>query len=71
MWSSVNELLQRYTEMKPFINITDYNLVEFLPTALEELKINELLKIMNKLNSVTLKLQEDNISLLEVRNLFD
>ena len=25
---------------------------------------------MNKLNSVTLKLQENNISLLEVRNLF-
>ena len=39
-WSSVNEMLQRYTEIKPFIDTTDYTLAEFLPTALEELKIN-------------------------------
>ena len=70
-WSSNYYKLHRYHELTPFLDKTDTEIAEMLPSPSEELKLQDLLVDLTDIQSVTLKLQEDTITLAEVRRLFD
>ena len=57
-----------------FIDTSDIELAECLPSAAENLtllKLEECLKVMKDFNSVSLKLQKEQFSKMESRTLFD
>ena len=64
-------MLLRYTQLKGFIDSQDLELAELLPTAAENLRIETLVSCIKKVESVTKKLQDDDLNLHEVRVLFD
>ena len=64
-------MLHRYHELTPFLDKTDTEIVELLPSPSEELKLRDLLVDLTDIQSVNLKLQEDSITIAEVRQLFD
>lgn len=75
-WSGTYDMVARFLEIKDYIKkIIDYD--EFLEDLFVSLKkqewitLEELFTKMQKLNSVMLKLQEENVTLLTVRKLFD
>ena len=70
-WSSNYYMLHRYHELTPFLDKTDTEIAELLPSPSEELKLQDLLVDLTDIQSVFLKLQEDSITLAEVRRLFD
>lgn len=71
-WSSVNTLLQRYVKIREHLEKLDIaELQELLLERREEQNIDTLLDTMKKLNSITLKLQRDDVLIAQVRKLFD
>ena len=70
-WSSTFEMLFRFTQIKTFIDPTNVGLAQYLPSASECIQIENLLRELEDFQSVTKKLQEDNITMSQVRVLFD
>ncbi|KAH9115036.1 hypothetical protein AeMF1_010894 [Aphanomyces euteiches] len=71
-WSSTYHMLQRYVEMKPFVMmIGDREIDALLPSVGQDRLIDELLLVLKDLDTATLALQGEEMSLLDVRNLFD
>ena len=70
-WSSVHSMISRYLELKEFIDQSDAEIVCLLPSPPEHLRIIALMNVLDIFNSVSLKLQNDNSNIGEVRILFD
>lgn len=70
-WSSTFEMILRYFRIKDFIDTADRELANLVPSSLEILALEELMTHLKKFQSVTLKLQEEAITLHDVRILFD
>jgi hypothetical protein len=71
-WTATYTMLRRYTELKPFLDVTNPDLVALLPDAVEELQLQSLLSSLKQLHEVTLFLQQgEGVSLAEVRDVFD
>lgn len=69
-WSSTFEMLKRYRDVKSYVTVTNCpDLVEFIPTPLEESKINGLLLVLEKLHSITIVLQRNDLQLCEAQAL--
>ena len=64
-------MLHRYHELRPFLDKTDTEISEMLPSPPKELKLLDLLVDRTDIQSVILKLQEVSITIAEVRRLFD
>ena len=64
-------MLFRFTQIKTFIDPTNVGLAQYLPSASECIQIENLLRELEDFQSVTKKLQEDNITMSQVRVLFD
>eukprot|EP00171_Calliarthron_tuberculosum_P004916 IDg4916t1 len=71
-WGSYLKMLQRYIELRPFLSDIDLVSVDNkMPSARENRKIEDVLKVLGDLNSVSLCLQKESTSLADVRALFD
>ena len=70
-WSSTYEMIKRYIALRPFIDWADPELAVLAPSAQENLFLETVLKDLEKLDSVTKKLQNDQVDILDVRVLFD
>ena len=70
-WSSTFAMLKRYKEINEFINKSDPQLAEIIPTALEDLMIDKVSENMVDLESVTKKLQDDSLTLSDSRALLN
>ena len=70
-WSPNYFLLRRYIDLSSFIDKCDLEIVELLPNPSEELKIQDLIVDLTDIQSVTLKLQEESVTMAEVGRLFD
>ena len=64
-------MISRYLELKEFIDQSDAEIVCLLPSPPEHLRIIALMNVLDIFNSVSLKLQNDNSNIGEVRILFD
>ncbi|RHX97760.1 hypothetical protein DYB25_012277 [Aphanomyces astaci] len=71
-WSSTFNMLKRYIELKPFLlAIADDSIDVLRLNVVEDREVTALLVTLEDLNSITLALQGDECSLLEVRQIFD
>jgi len=70
-WSSTFEMVQRFLTLLEFIDTTDAALAENLPTPLEIIALNDLMKDLEQFQTTTLLLQDEKRNLQEVRSIFD
>ena len=70
-WSSTYEMLKRYLELRPMIDSSSIELATLLPNATENLMTEILFRDLKKFQSITLKLQSEDVDLGQVRVLFD
>ncbi|RHY03863.1 hypothetical protein DYB36_007504 [Aphanomyces astaci] len=71
-WSLMFNMLKRYIELKPFLLAIADDTIDVLRLNVEEdREVTALLVTLEDLNSITLTLQGDECSLLEVRQIFD
>ncbi|KAH9108067.1 hypothetical protein AeMF1_016685 [Aphanomyces euteiches] len=71
-WSSTYAMFQRYMDIKGFLRFLDDREVEsMLPTVSQDREISDLLETLDDLNSATVALQDSEISLSDVRDIFD
>jgi hypothetical protein len=54
-------MIKRYFDLKNFLDATDVEIVEFIPTTQENLALFELKNMKAKFESVTNSLQDDHI----------
>ena len=69
-WSSTFAILSRYQELKHHLDPTDLQAASFLPNATENILFANLFTENKKLESVSEKLQEENVDLSTARTLF-
>jgi hypothetical protein len=60
-WSGKFNMIKRYFDLKNFLDATDVEIVEFIPTTQENLALFELKNMKAKFESVTNSLQDDHI----------
>ena len=70
-WSSAYLMLQRFLQLKEFIDPMNTELAGLMPSAAELITLQLLSEDMSKFQSVTMQLQKDGINMHEVRVLFD
>lgn len=71
-WSSIHNMLNRYTELREYLPMLESDEIDMLLlTASENRKLESLLNIINPLESVTKTLQEESTSIGDARALFD
>ncbi len=70
-WSSTFEMVQRFLTLLEFIDTTDAALAKNLPTPLEIIALNDLMKYLEQFQTTTLLLQDEKRKLQEVRSIFD
>ena len=70
-WSSTFQMLKRFFEIKDFIDSSDRALAVNLPSGLEVVTLQELMKDLEEFESATKLLQDSKRTLLEVRAIFD
>ena len=70
-WSSTFTMLSRSQELKHHLDPTDIQTASFLPNVTENIVLAILITEMKKLESVSKKLQEENVNLSTARTLFD
>ena len=66
-WSSTFDMTHRYRAIGDKLDWTDRELINFIPVPSENALINELVNKMAKFNSVSKKLQDDRISIHDIR----
>ena len=70
-WSSTFQMLERFFEIKDFIDTSDRALAVNLPSGLEVVTLQEVMKDLEEFESATKLLQDSKRTLLEVRAIFD
>ena len=71
-WSSTYEMFKRFMELKPFLSKLGIDDVDRnTPTAIECRDIDTMLNDLKKLNSITKALQSSDLTLGDVRQLFN
>ena len=70
-WSSTFAMIGRYFELETFISKEDPDLVNFLPSASDHLRLRKLFEELKKFESISKKLQEETTNIAEMRILFD
>jgi len=71
-WSSAFMMLKRYREIKAFMNAARFpELVELIPTPTEETIVDGMFATMEKLQSITIALQNNELKLSDARVLLD
>ena len=70
-WSSDFKMLDRFLELQEFIDFSDSDLLDFIPSPKELMLLKSLHSQLNDINSVSMRLQEDAANLLKVRLWFD
>lgn len=71
-WSSTHSMLRRYQQLRDFVpSIGDDGITILLPSNAEEKKIDGLVLILDELDSVTKRLQDEETTMADVRVLFD
>jgi hypothetical protein len=70
-WSSTYQMLKRFFEIKDFIDASDRALAVNLPSGLEIVTLQEVMKDLEEFESATKLLQDRKRTLLEVRAIFD
>jgi hypothetical protein len=71
-WSSTYQMLNRYTQIRDFLPLLEIDeLDEKLLNNRQNRDVDSLIEELNDLNSVTLELQRDDITISEVRGIFD
>ena len=70
-WSSTYQMLKRFFEIKDFIDAGDRALAVNLPSGLEVVTLQEVMKDLEEFESATKLLQDSKRTLLEVRAIFD
>ena len=70
-WTGKMEMVRRYFRLEEFLDKDDIEIMALIPTALNCIKLRELLEVLNKFESITKKLQDASITMDEVRILFD
>ena len=69
-WLSVMQMLKRFTEIKDTIRKIPA-VIDFLLSPKEELEIEQLVKILEPMKSVTIALQRSDMDMDSARTLFD
>jgi hypothetical protein len=70
-WSSTFQMLKRFFEIKDFIDASDRALAVNLPSGLEVVTLQEVMKDLEEFEVATKLLQDSKRTLLEVRGIFD
>ena len=70
-WSSTDMMVKRYFQIREYLDTRDSELKLWVPDLYEEKALKELETKLKDIESVTLKLQEEDIDMLSVRKLFD
>ncbi|ETK79678.1 hypothetical protein L915_14486, partial [Phytophthora nicotianae] len=70
-WSSIFSMIDRYFRIYSKLDRIDDQLVDFIPTPRENVRLKALYEDLKNLESVNKKLQTSTVSLLDVRALFD
>jgi hypothetical protein len=70
-WSSTHDMVARYLQLKPYIDLEDPELAQLSLSPGENLRVEILLTNLQKLNSVTKRLQSVDLDLYDCRILFD
>ena len=70
-WSFTFQMLQRFFEIKDFIDTSDRALAVNLPSGFEVVTLQEVMKDLEEFESATKLLQDSKRILLEVRAIFD
>ncbi|ETN03990.1 hypothetical protein PPTG_15353 [Phytophthora nicotianae INRA-310] len=70
-WSSTFSMIDRYFRIYSKLDRIDDQLVDFIPTPRENVRLKALYEDLKNLESVNKKLQTSTVSLLDVRALFD
>ena len=70
-WSSTYEMVTRYTELKPFLDTNDIDMIPLLLSPAQEQKLNKLIQCLNDFESVSKNLQEENLNMMKARILLN
>jgi hypothetical protein len=70
-WSSTFEMVTRFFELRPYIEESDPELAQYLPSSVQVLTLQKLLESLKKMEAVTKKLQGETCTLSDVRAIFD
>ncbi|KAJ8556763.1 hypothetical protein ON010_g9202 [Phytophthora cinnamomi] len=70
-WSSTFSMLKRYFRLREFISADDEEPSDFLPSRSAHRKLEALLSSLRDVESVSMHLQSDGLTLLDARVLFD
>ncbi|KAG3107292.1 hypothetical protein PI124_g14164 [Phytophthora idaei] len=70
-WWSTYSMLARYFELREFLSADDEDLADVLPTPAVHRKLKALKEQLSDVESVSKKLQCDDLNLLDVRDLLD
>ena len=69
-WSSTFALIQRYQQLKEFVDPTNAQIATHMPGPADDLALSDLFTQLKKIKSVSRKLQEDSIDLATAKTLF-
>jgi hypothetical protein len=71
-WSSAFEMIKRYREIKSYVTVTNFpELVDYIPTPSAEATIEGMFQTFEKLQSITVALQIEDLRLCDARALLD
>ncbi|KAF7685389.1 hypothetical protein CDIK_3862 [Cucumispora dikerogammari] len=70
-WTSCYNMLTRFFQIKDFIDQNDVVLVEFLPSLIDILQLQEVMFSLQPLNELTIYLQNETLNLANARKCFD
>ncbi|KAG3110294.1 hypothetical protein PI125_g10146 [Phytophthora idaei] len=70
-WSSTFLMLDRYFRLREFLSADDEDIADLLPSRSVHRKLEDLLSKLRFVESISKKLQSDDLTLLDARDLFD
>ncbi|KAG4059585.1 hypothetical protein PC123_g5504 [Phytophthora cactorum] len=70
-WSSTFSMLDRYFRLREFLSADDEDIADLLPSRSVHRKLEDLLSKLRFVESISKKLQSDDLTLLDARDLFD
>ncbi|POM60684.1 hypothetical protein PHPALM_30435 [Phytophthora palmivora] len=70
-WGSTYKMIDRYFELRDAMGTDDDDIVSVLPTHRQENRLRALLDLFRDFQSATMKLQEQDVTHLDVRYIFD